>query len=372
MFRIVMSIPLLAALLVGSYSTARAAHLAASSPPYVVKASWGTFTLSPTIAAKLKSHQPINYVFSYQGTGIPLFSTQYLDGFNAGCKAGSAIYPLHCSSIAPVQTDANQQLSQIITKLTAGQIDCLSIEPTTSNGFTSITNQIMDKGIPVFTVGVTSNGHEFTNFTQVPLKEGATAAHTVLTFMQVNHLKFKYFAVSGGDPSQFWAQGRMTGFMKTIKAAIPDAVFLNNPSTAVSTTYDPATTYDKAKAFMLGHANLQVFENSDIGADSMDRAITDLSLKGKLFTVGWNVSKANLAAIDAGVQIATMDQRWAEQAAFGGMACATFLATGKILPNTQVLSPVAPANVCAVLSKSGPCISVAAARKDLNRILHGG
>jgi len=35
---------------------------------------WGTFTLNPRIAAKVKAHEPINYVFSYQGSGIPLFS----------------------------------------------------------------------------------------------------------------------------------------------------------------------------------------------------------------------------------------------------------------------------------------------------------
>ncbi len=34
----------------------------------------------------------------------------------------------------------------------------------------------------------------------------------------------KVFAVSGGDPTQFWAQGRMKGFVDDgIKAAIPDA-----------------------------------------------------------------------------------------------------------------------------------------------------
>ena len=42
----------------------------------------------------------------------------------------------------------------------------------TSDSTTAITNKLMDQGIPVFTVGVTSRGHEFTNFTQVPMLEG--------------------------------------------------------------------------------------------------------------------------------------------------------------------------------------------------------
>jgi ribose transport system substrate-binding protein len=340
--------------------------------PYVVHRSWGTFHLGPKIAAKLKSHKPINYVFSYEASGIPLFSPQYLDGFKAGCAAGQKIYPMTCTPLAPVQDDINQQISQVLTKLSAGAIDCLSIETTTSNGSTTLSKQLMDKGIPVFTVGVTSHGHEFTNFTQNPLKEGVTAARTVIAYMKIHHLHFKYFAVSSGNPSQYWAQGRMTSFMRYIKANVPGAVFLNSPSSPVNTTFDPASIYDRSKAFILGHKQLQVFENSDIGADQMDRAIVDTGKKGKLFTVGWNVSKANLDYIDKGVQIGTMDQKWAEQAAFGGKACAEFLAHGKILPNTQRLLAVTQAQVCPLVRRQHElCTNVATARKQLNKVLSG-
>src|SRR5258708_31537028 len=86
----------LSALTVGALAASTAA-------PNEVKASWGTFKLSPTIAAKLKANQKINYVFSYQASGIALFSQQYAQGYNAGCAAANKIYPLSCSSISPVQ-----------------------------------------------------------------------------------------------------------------------------------------------------------------------------------------------------------------------------------------------------------------------------
>src|SRR5437763_10221609 len=207
--------------------------------PLTVKRSWGTFKLSSKIAAKIKAHQPINYVFSYQASGIPLFSQQYALGYKRGCEEGNKIYPLSCSSIAPVQTDPNQQVSQIETKLAAGQIDCISIEPATSDAMTAVTNKMMAQGIPVFTVGVTSRGHEFTNFTQVPMKEGATAAGVVLDWMKKTHHKLKVFMVSGGDPAQFWAQGRMKGFRLAIQKAIPGAKFVNTESNALNTSYDP-------------------------------------------------------------------------------------------------------------------------------------
>jgi ABC-type sugar transport system substrate-binding protein len=330
-----------------------------NKPPYVVQRSSGTFKLNQKIADKLASGEPINYVFSYQASGIPLFSQQYQQGYKAGCAAGQKILKLNCSSIAPVQTDLNQQLSQIQAKLAAGAIDCISIEPATSNGFTSIANQMMSQGIPVFTVGVTSNGNEFTNFTQVPMKEGALAAKVVLDWMKKTHHPLKVFAVSGGDTTQFWAQGRMKSFVQTIKKAIPGAKFLNTEKNALNTTYDPGKTYDAYKNFISAHPDVQFIENVDIGAEHADKAITDLGKKGKIFTIGWNVSKAQLDAVDAGTQVAALDQRWAEQAAFGGKACATFLKTGKILPNTQVLNPITK-------DKS------AAARADLNKILANG
>src|ERR1700691_5642620 len=96
--------------------------------PFEVKRDWGTFKLADRIAAKVKAGEKINYVFSYQASGIPLFSPQFAAGFETGCKLGNAIYPLDCASIAPVQTDANQQISQIEAELAAGEIDCISIE----------------------------------------------------------------------------------------------------------------------------------------------------------------------------------------------------------------------------------------------------
>ena len=253
--------------------------------------------------------------------------------------------------------DVNEQIAQIQALIDAGQVDCLSIEPATSDGFTKIANDTMAAGIPVFTVGVTSNGNEFTNFTQVSAKEGAQAAQIVLDWMKATGNNLKVFAVSGGDPTQNWAQGRMKGFVDTIKAAIPDAKFVNEASTGLTTSYDPAKTYDAYKAFIQGNPDVQFIENVDIGAEHADKAITDAGLAGKIFTIGWNVSIGQLDAIDAGTQVAALDQQWGEQAGFGALACAELLKNGKVLPNSQVLFPILKENS-------------AQARTDLNKILN--
>jgi ribose transport system substrate-binding protein len=310
-----------------------------------------TFQLADRIKAKLALNADddpandvnIEYLFNYGSASIPLFSPQYLRGFERSIPEAQAIMPrLSGTPMAPASAvqDPNLQIAQIQALWEADLIDCLSIQTTGDNAFTKIVNDIMADGIPVFTVGVQSNGNELTNFTQISLQEGAQAANIVLDWMEETGTDVKVFAVSGGDVTQNWAQGRMKGFVDTIKAALPEATFVNDQTNGLNTTYDPAATYDAYKAFLLGNPEVQFIENVDIGAEHADRAIADQGLTGKVFTIGWNVSQGQLDAVEEGTQVAALDQRWGDQAAFGAVACADFLQNGVIRPNTQELLPV--------------------------------
>ena len=316
--------------------------------PYTATLKDGsTFTLNPRIADKLAKGEPINYVFSYGSTAIPLFSPQYKAGYDRTLPEAQKILPMNGKDIAPASAvqDINEQIAQIDALFKADQIDCLSVQSTGTDAFTKIVNDIMATGVPVFTVGVQSNGNEFTNYTQISDKEGKQAAGIVLDFMKKNNLDFKNFAVSGGDPTQNWAQGRMQGFIDGIKEAIPDANFINDAASALVTTYDPAGTYDAYKAFIQGNPEVQVIENVDIGGEHAARAIADSGNAGKMFSLGWNVSIGQLDAVEAGTQIVALDQQWGEQAGFGATACAELLKNGKVLPNTNTLKPVTKDNV---------------------------
>jgi ribose transport system substrate-binding protein len=196
----------------------------------------------------------------------------------------------------------------------------------------------------VFTVGVTSNGNELTNFTQVPDLEGAQAAQIVLDWMAANGKDIKVFAVSGGDPTSFWGQGRMKSFRETIQAAIPDARFVNDETNAANVTFNPSDAYPVYSALITNNPDLQFIENVDVTAEVAAKAIIDAGKEGQINTIGWNVSYGQLDAIDQGIQVAALDQKWSEQAGFGALACADFLANGIIRPNTQVLFPVTKEN----------------------------
>jgi ribose transport system substrate-binding protein len=322
-----------------------------------------TFELNQRTKDKLAAGDEINYVFSYQSPSIALFSDQYQRGYETTLPQAQEILPQMVGQIiAPISDtgiDVPGQIAQIEALLNTDSIDCLSIEPPDSNAFTAITNQVIAQGIPVFTVGVTSNGNELTNFTQVPMLEGAQSAQILLDWMEETGTELDTFAVSGGDPTAFWAQGRMQSFRETIQAALPDATFINTEENALATTFEEGPTYDAYMALIAGNPELDFIQNVDIGAEHAARAIRDSDKAGEMWTLGWNVSYGQLDAIDEGLQIVALDQKWSEQAGFGALACADFLANGVVRPNTQELFPVTAANT-------------AEARAQLDEVLGGG
>ena len=314
----------------------------AAAPASNKLADGSTFKVAKSITDKIAKGQQLNFAMSYGAKGIPLFSQQYFAGETKGIDAAKRILPMKLRDTSPEgnSQDVQKQIAGIEALLNTGQIDCLSIQPLDDHSFTGITQKVMAKGIPVFTVGVESAGNELSNFTQVSHKEGLQAAAIVVDWMAKNKKSLKVFAVSGGDPSATWAQGRMKGFVEGITKAVPGAKFLNTEANALVTTYDSAKTLDAYKAYIAGHPTVEFIENVDIGAEYADRAITDAGLKGKAFTIGWNLSVGQLDGIDAGIQVAALDQGWAQQAAFGPVACAMYLKFGKVMANNQALEPV--------------------------------
>jgi ABC-type sugar transport system substrate-binding protein len=305
-----------------------------------------TFQLNPRIEEKLKAHEPINYLFSYASSSTDLYSAQIEAGYKHTLDAANAIYPLNARSIAPATAyDANLQISQIEAQFNSNQIDCLSIAVNGADAFTEITRRVMADGIPVFTNGAPTNGNELGQFTQVPEKEGVQAADYVLNWMAESGKSLKTFAVSGGNPSATWAQGRMISFENRIKEKIPDAVFVTDHTNALNTTFAAAQQYSAFSAFFLAHPEVEFMLNVDQGAGQADKAIVDQGMVGKVYTLGWNNTDDQLDGIQEGVQIALLDQKWSDQGGYGALACATFLAKGEILPNTQQLIVVGPDNV---------------------------
>jgi ribose transport system substrate-binding protein len=159
------------------------------------------------------------------------------------------------------------------------------------------------------------------------------AAEYTIQWLKDHSVTPKLAALVTGDTTAPWAQGRMQGWMDTMKKSLPDLQFVGTPTNALSTGYDPAGIYSQVAAFMNGHPNVDLYFDSDWGAKTIGKLIKDRGLKGKINTIGYNVDTTYLDEVSSGDVIATVDQRFDQQAAGFVTGCAAFLLKGSVPPD---------------------------------------
>ncbi len=321
-----------------------------------VKFPWGTFTLSSRIATKIKDHKSLTFDMSYQDLsqpgGPPLL--------RAGLKAGAAWIKktygvnVHVNLIGTTDTDPPSQISQIQSLTSAGQLDCVGVEPVTPGAFENVINTTMAAGVPVFTVNTDSPASHRIAYSGVddtdpasPLWTGKIAGSFTVNWAKQNHINLSSAALITGDTTASWAQGRMQGWENAVKAAFPSIKITGTPTNAYTTGYTPATIETDMQAYITGHPNVQFYFDSDWGAAEIAQLIQKEHEKGKVFTLGFNVDSTILDDLQAGTMIGTIDQRYDLQAENYVKACGQFLLSGIVPPSGDFVSPSiwTPANV---------------------------
>lgn len=307
--------------------------------PYQYEADWGTFTLSPDIAQKIEDGSAINVVLSMQGQTTPIYGPQYAYGLPIGIEAAEEEYGLDLSGqmIGPEAGGDNAlQLSQIESLAAAGQIDCLALDGGGDPAFVRIIDRLMEDGIPVFTTGTDLiESKRLGTFHTDWEFEGQLDAQATADFFEAKGEELTHVAMTSGAVDQLWAQTRMQAFEAELKKLVPGVTFVNTAESALMTGFSPTDVYAKVSAFLTGNPDVQVVYQTDTGAATVNKVITDLGREGETFSVGHNVSEAIIDGIAQGLQIATLSQDYPAQAAFAGRACGAFLATGEVLPNTN-------------------------------------
>lgn len=322
----------------------------AASPqqaPYVKKFSWGTFKLAPRIAAKVRSGQTLNVVMSSAGLSTPVYGPQFSYSFPRGITKSAKRYKIKLKGkmVGPVAFNTIEQINQIRSQIKSGQVDCLGLTVADA-GFGPVINDAIKAGIPVFTTGGDeAKSRRFSTFQTDWTFEGKLAARTSVNFFKSKGVPLSTAALTSGGAATVFAQTRMKAFYAELQRLVPSIKFANTPSSALDTTFDPAATYSKVKAFLQGNSDIQLVYQTDIAGGTVDKVVNDLGLKGKTFVIGHNVDLSNLAGIKDGTQIATLDQDYLAQAQFPALACGAYLKSGKILPNTNVPTVINSANV---------------------------
>jgi len=305
----------------------------AASGSTTARFSWGTFTLSSRIAAKVAGRQPLNAIVSFQALGVPFAVPEMNAGMKRAAAAAKAQYgaTINTKVVGPVNTDPNAQISQIRTLINSGQVDCLAIEPVTPDAFADIFDVAFKAGIPVFSVNTDApKAHRFTYYGIDEVAGGQITGRYTVSWLKSHHITPKAAALHTGDTTAPWAQGRMTGWLDAMKAAYPGMKVYGTPTTAPSDNYQGTVTYSKVRAVLTGHPDVNLLFHTDWGIQYMPQAISDLKLKSKVFAVGYNVDDAILNEVANGDIIGTLDQRYDNQSAGFVQGCANFLFAHKL------------------------------------------
>lgn len=243
--------------------------------------------------------------------------------------------------VGPPQDDTPQQISQVQSLTSAGQVDCLGIEPVDPGAFSSVINNAMSSGVPVFTVNTDSPqshriayiGADDTNPSS-PDWTGKIAGDFTVNWAKTNHIKLSSAVMTTGEPGAAWAVGRMTGWYQAMTAAFPGIKMLNTPNNALGIGFTAGPATNAIEAFMNGHPGTQMYFNTDFGAGYIANIIGQRSLKNKVFTVGFNMNATIMKGLQDGTMVGTIDQRFDLQGENLVKGCAAFLFKGQV-PSSQ-------------------------------------
>jgi ABC-type sugar transport system substrate-binding protein len=318
--------------------------------PYVAKFSWGTFKLAPRIIAKIKAHQPLNFVYSISDSGQPVFSAAIQSGFNDGVAQAAKTfgYPLKAKMIGPVGGGNQKQISQIQTLLNSNQIDVLVFNAAQPGPFIDILNQVMAAGVPVWgTGGDSPQSHRIGFFALNEEDAGKQAGQLAGQWAKQHNLSVSKAAVFTGDPSGPWAQSRMKGFVEGLHSVLPQVQLVNSVSNPLNTGFDSPTVYSDAKSFILGHPDVQLIFHTDQGVQMVGKAIADTGRTNKTWAVGFNLNPEILNYIKTNQILVTVGQNWHGQAATAADAGAEFLFKGQVIAGFHAATPypVTPATL---------------------------
>jgi ABC-type sugar transport system substrate-binding protein len=337
---------------------------AASSASTTHQFSWGSFTLAPSVAAKVAGGQPVNIVIDNQGTAIPIFGAQQKAGMDAACTKDASILPVSCRNAGPATTNNTAQLTELQTLLTSQQVDCLGIEVPEPGPFVDIINKYVAAGIPVFTENADApDSHRFAFFAINELQGGILNGKTTAQLVQAGAYQVSEIAMGSGSPTGPWAQSRGQGFAQGFQSVLPNVKLFNDYKAEIPTGADftDAEVISSVTPFLTANPKVNLFFHTDQGVEGVGTVIKNLGLTGKVWTSGYNVSAAIFNDIDAGRTLVTIDQGFDVQAGAAVDACANYLKSGALPAD-----PLAYTSPIVITKNGGPGLeSTADARKRL-------
>jgi ribose transport system substrate-binding protein len=310
-----------------------------SGPPTSVKMKWGTFTLAPSIAQRIASGQQPRVVLSF----LDPCTTGFTPGLEEGMNQAAKQFNVKAQLTGPCGGSTPKQIAQIETLVAAHKVDCLGVFGTGTADFTKPINEAIAAGVPVFTYGLDTPSNRLGFYGADLVGTTNALAKIVENWARTTHHTPKKILMFSSAPTITGQIVRMKDFKQLMSKAFPGVSF----GPVVNVTFNPATWYSATATAYQANPDADFLYYGDESVAAGAKFIENSHLQGKVFAAGYNINPDIVKGIEQGVIVGTVGNGLVALGYDPTMACANFLRSGKLPPNSTLVppEPVSSANV---------------------------
>lgn len=283
----------------GSSGSATGAGKPSASKSAGSTSAWpkeGNFKLASRIANDVKSGKKLIIDVAYHDPSLP-FATPLRTGVaNAARQLG-----VNATLIGPASGAPSDQVSQLQTLITQGQVDGIAVSSASNNALQPVIAQAYDAGIPIISFNTDNPGSKEMAFVGQNLP--ASGQQEGKELLKTLHGKKGKVVVFSQDTGAGWSHDRFQGFTSAVNGSGLQIV------SPVNTGAEPNQEYNAVQNTMTGNSNAIAIASMD--CCSFDAAAQWVQLShntGKIPVIGFDFEAATARYMKDGVIPVTLDQ----------------------------------------------------------------
>lgn len=259
------------------------------------EAAAGEFTLSPAIAERVASGQPLRIYVSYHDV-----SNEFAPFLKAGVEKAAADLGVEARFVGPVGADAEQQIAELENLVEAGA-EGLAISSVSTDALAPVINRFIAAGIPVVTYNTDNPESNRLAFAGQDLEQSGYEAAKVLAELLSGQGDV---IITTLDAAAQWSIDRETGARRAF-AEYPGI----NVLTTVNTGTEPQEIYAAVENAMLANPSVTgALSLECCSTPALGEYVKRNGLQGQVTIVGFDELPATLDLIKNGFIAASISQ----------------------------------------------------------------
>jgi len=253
------------------------------------------FTLSPAIAERVASGEPLRIYVSYHDV-----SNEFAPFLKGGVEKAASELGVDAKFVGPVGADAEKQIAELENLVESG-VDGLAISSVSTDALAPVINRLLEQGIPVVTYNTDNPDSNRLAFAGQDLEQSGYEAAKVLADLIGGKGEV---IITTLDAAAQWSIDRETGAKRAF-AEYPDIKVL----TTVNTGTEPQQIYSAIENAMLANPTVTAALSLECcSTPAFGEYVKRNGLQGQVTVVGFDELPATLELIRDGFIAASISQ----------------------------------------------------------------